>query len=1408
MTIQFWNSAPAPPALFKGQPLPYSGATYLSRFTSAWIAPMMKVAWSRQIEVDDLWDLTPDLQCKTVGAELEECFMRRMPPSQRPLPYRPSQTDYISKHTPEQGASQEESVDYVKAFGKREAKKIEKGELVVEDGKLYDRSLLKAMYLCWWKDYWYACYLRTVEILLRMTAPLVTRALITQLTRSYTWHNAIRAGASTDNLVPPKSVGFMIGMAIVLWFMLFMSTFFLYHVWIVTRVHGMKLRSALIAMISRKSMRLSGKSRVEMTNGRLTTMVSVDCSFIEKSTDVVLDIPQMPISLAVGIGLLIYTLGYSALVGLGVLLLTGPLKAWMYKRISALRLDQNKIVDTRVRLLSEILNNIRAVKLYAYETLWSKKIGDMRALELEKLRHNNISKSGLNTAMSFIPTLAAILTFITYGLSGHRLDAAIIFSSLQFFNVLRLPIGSMPGVLTGVAEALVATKRIKAMLVAEELHDDINIDEASPFGIDIEADFQFESVASHDNNDTSKDDEKKPSKTSSDSPSEPKEEQVEREPFALQGVNLHIPRGALVCVVGRLGTGKTALLSGMINEMKRTRGHVVFGGSVSYVPQHAWVQSGSIRDNITFSSDPEHVDLSRVEEIIDACALRSDVNMWPDGDLTKIGERGITLSGGQRQRICIARAAYQRSQVVLLDDPLSALDAHVGHHLLEQCILRGPMADRTRVLVTHHLDVLPKADIVLVMDQDGEGVGRIIQQGSYEDLIRQEGEFRTLIEQYGSVSKASESTSDEDELAPPDKKTTQAGAPDGPKADAGKLIIDEERAEGSVSWGVYSGYARSIGHWVYPAVAGLFLVMTQVATVFNTLFLGYWSEDQFSGLSQGGYIGIYGGIGAAMALLTWSAIYTTFLAGIKASYTMFNEAFHGVMRSPTSWHDRTPTGRIINRMSKDIDNLDNRLPDVWYNVISGVLGILGSIALVLYTYPYVALMFIPVLFFDYVATQYYRKTARDLVRIVSLQRSHLYSTFGEQLAGLPIIRAFHRQENFERRLERAIDSEFVAVLSGNLSQGKWLSIRLGFSSYLLVLAVAIFGVLFRNSVSPAKFGVVLTYIIAATSILTGLIGWATEAEQQMNTVERVQYYASLPTEASPTLPEDPSPDEKWPTDGAVSFKDVQMRYRPDLPLVLKGVNFDIRPGEKVGVIGRTGAGKSSIAQVLFRTVEICGGTIEIDGKDTRSLGMDTLRQRIAIIPQDTFLFGGSIRENIDPVGTRSDHELNDALSLIHSDPNASSALREKLHLDGTVANEGSNFSAGEQQLLALVRALVKGCKFLLLDEATSSVDPETDALIQRIIQTEFSDVTLISIAHRLQTVAYYDRILVMDAGSVAEFDTPIALFDNPSSIFRGLCDTKHLSREDLLKIRQDASSMKHSTPVSGYTPHSDGRSSF
>ncbi|WWC92927.1 uncharacterized protein L201_007890 [Kwoniella dendrophila CBS 6074] len=1246
---------------------------------------------------------------------------------------------------------------------------------------------------------------------MRTGVPLIMKDFLNQISLAHDWHSAHKHNQDTDGPVPPMSIGYMIFIAITMWMVLSVASSILYHNNWRSKLGGKLVGSAVTTMISRKAMRLSNKSRVQMTDGKITTMVSVDTAFIDSAVDQSTEIICTPAQVIASVALLYWQLGYSAFVGLGVIFLAVPLKVVMFKYISKLRKSQNQVIDERVRLLSEALGNIKAIKLYAYEAYFSDKISDMRKEELKKFKSSNLTKSVLSAMMGFLPTLAAISTFITYASLGHKLDAAVIFSSLQYFNNIKNPIAALPDVLNTLSQVSVGISRVGSLLKAEEIRENLIIDKNAEYAVDVKGDFQFEDS----NTDTESagppaglvDNVWKGLRDLSFwrrrikldyTPVQQEYAQAEQgKPFSLVDIDLRIPRGSLVCVVGRVGAGKSALVYGLLNEMKQVKGHVRFGGSVGYVPQQAWLQSGTIRENITFYADNAEVNEERLQKAIDASGLRRDIDMWPSKELTEVGSKGITLSGGQRQRICIARAAYQDSDIVLLDDPLSAVDPHVAQHSMDHCMLGGPLADRTRIMVTHKLDILPYADTVVVMDISTDGIGKIVQTGTFSDLIAQEASFRSHFEQCRQALENEHSDVESTQNAINSTESSKNSDDKQGMQQITRLIVDEEKPEGDIAGKTYRKYVKFIGSFAIVICFSILLILAQVASVLNTVLLGYWSEDRLKSFVQGEYMRIYAGLGVCMATFTCGAIYAMFLAGIKASYNMFNQAWHGVIRSPTSWHDRTPTGRILNRLSKDVEILDDKIASTWYNVFSGALTIVGSIGLVLYTYPLAGVIFIPILYYDWITVRFYRRISRDINKLVSVLRSQIYTNLGEQLSGLAVIRAFKKENLFQRRLEGSINTHLSAIMISGFTQGfhvtfvnSWLGHRVGFVSILSVLVVSMCGIIWRETVSAAKLGVVLSYVMLSTSTLTRLVGSVTEAILLMNTVERVQNYTELPPEAASILPDDP-PLSDWPNEGKIEFSNVSMKYRPELPLALKKLNFSIEKGEKIGIIGRTGSGKSSLIQALFRLVEITdrrytvedngsGGKIMIDEIDISTLGLSTLRERISIIPQDPFLFSGTIRENIDPTGQYTDAKLNDSLNLIIRNSKVSLTLKQKLKLDYVVVNEGTNFSVGERQLITLLRALATESKILVLDEATSSVDLETDTLIQEIIQNEFPYTPILSIAHRISTIKNYDKILVLDQGELVEYDTPENLYNKPGSTFRRLCDKSNLVRKDVI----------------------------
>ncbi|KAG6849131.1 hypothetical protein H0H93_011041, partial [Arthromyces matolae] len=943
-----------------------------------------------------------------------------------------------------------------------------------------------------------------------------------------------------------------------------------------------------------------------------------------------------------------------------------------------------KITDTRVRLTTEVLQGIRLLKMYAWEEFYANQIETYRAGEIAALRTSSVASSILIASISFIPVVATVLTFITYSLTGHDLNIAVIFSSLQLFTILRIPFLILPMVLTSLADLLVALTRISTFLSAEELEDPYVIDESRPTALEVDGDFTWEATgnllptddqsakaAPEGKNKSKKDKSKKNKKdvetlpTVSDNlENEPGKKGPEDEkPFELKNLKLSVPKGSFVAIVGRVGSGKSSVLQSIIGEMRRTRGSVVLGGTIAYVPQ---------------------------------------------------------------ARVSLARAVYSDCDVVLLDDPLSAVDAYVGKGILDQCLLSGPLSKRTRILVTHALHVLDKTDYIYVMDR-----GAITEHGTYEDLIKNSNIFASLMEEYGRLdNKEGGKLGDQQKMRNAEVDLDQ----DAKKEVEAALMQAEERNTGAVSWSIYKKYLEYCGGIFWAPVVLFILVMNEASQVGTNLFLGFWTGQTIKGFSQDQYMGVYAGFGVAQALFSFLLSLSFFLMSLVGSLRLFKAALRGVLHSPISFFDTTPMGRIQSRLSKDQDTLDTEIAVTLWQFLSTFASVLGTMALVFYTFPLLGIIFAPLIILYYLCSVFYRRTSVETKRLDSLLRSTMYGSYSETLTGLPTIRAYRQQDISISNAEQGLDKENRAYYM-TITIQRWLSLRLDFFGNMLVLGIALFAAGFRHSVNPAKIGVVLSYTLAITQTFSEMVNQFAKNEQNMNAVERVLHYTELSPEAAAVTPDDPPPS--WPSRGEISFQNVNLAYRHGLPLVLKDVSFKIRAGEKIGIVGRTGAGKSSLLQGLFRTVELEGGRIEIDGQDISHIGLSVLRNSLALVPQDSTMFLGTLRSNLDPQKILTDAELLSVLQragLLPSGDSPDPTVDAKFSLDATVGDEGT---------------------------------------------FTYSRLGFLS------DLLYYDRVLVMDDGEVAEFDTVLNLYDNETSIFRSLCNEANLQRSDILRIREE-----------------------
>ncbi|KXJ93171.1 P-loop containing nucleoside triphosphate hydrolase protein, partial [Microdochium bolleyi] len=1119
-------------------------------------------------------------------------------------------------------------------------------------------------------------------------------------------------------------------------------------------------------------------------NGRVVNLMSVDTYRVDQASALFHMIWTAPIQCIITLALLIVNLSYSALAGFALLVLGVPALTHAIKALFRRRARINKITDQRVGLTQEILQSVRFVKYFGWETAFMERLNKIRNSEIRSIQVLLAIRNAINAISMSLPIYASMLTFVTYSKTANNLAPAEVFSSLALFNGLRMPLNLLPLVIGQVTDAWQSIQRIQEFLLAEEQGDVAVHDPENTHAVELNgASFTWERSTTQDphaspvnvGGDKNAASQKKSAK-SSKSANTPKPLKgtdesddtastlvEEREPFKIQDLNLAIGRKELIAVIGSVGSGKTSLLAALAGDMRKTEGEIVLGASRAFCPQYAWIQNATLRENILFGKE---LDRAWYKEVINACALQQDLDMLPNGDATEIGERGITISGGQKQRLNIARAIYFDADIVLMDDPLSAVDAHVGRHIFDNAIL-GLLKDKCRILATHQLWVLNRVDRIVWM----EG-GKIQAVDTFENLRANHAGFRQLMESTDVEKEEEEDEAAAVESKPDDKPKTK-------KKRAPGLMQAEERAVASVPWSTYGAYVRASGTILNAPLSIFVLILSQGANLATSLWLSWWTSNKFA-LSENIYIAGYVALGTVQCLLMFTfSIYLTML-GTRASRKLLGKAVQRTLRAPMSFFDTTPLGRITNRFSRDVDVMDNNLTDAIRMYFFTLAMIISVFALIIAFFHWFAVALVPLLIIFLLASSYYRSSAREVKRFESVLRSVVFAKFAEGLNGVASIRAYGLKDKFVDDLRVAID-EMNAAYYLTFSNQRWLSMRLDLIGNLLVFTTAILVVTSRFSVDPSIGGLVLSYILAIVQMIQFTVRQLAEVENGMNAVERILYYGNSLEEEAPEHTVDVRPS--WPEKGEIVFDNVEMRYRAGLPLVLKGLSMHIKGGERIGVVGRTGAGKSSIMSTLFRLVEISGGHITIDGLDISTLGLHDLRSRLAIIPQDPTLFRGTVRSNLDPFNEHTDLALWSALrqaDLVPADANIDEKDPTRIHLDSQVEEDGLNFSLGQRQMMALARALVRGSRIIICDEATSSVDMETDEKIQATMATGFRGKTLLCIAHRLRTIIGYDRICVMDAGQIAEMDSPINLWKKEGGIFRGMCDRSGIRAEDIL----------------------------
>uniref|UniRef100_A0A673X3U6 ATP-binding cassette sub-family B member 6 n=1 Tax=Salmo trutta TaxID=8032 RepID=A0A673X3U6_SALTR len=1075
---------------------------------------------------------------------------------------------------------------------------------------------------------------------------------------------------------------------------------------------SLSARAALVSSIYGKALRVNGGGlAARFTLGEVVNFMSTDTDRVVNFFNSFHEMWSLPFQFSIALYLLYLQVGVAFLGGLGVALLLVPLNKVLASKI----MENNKHMlthkDSRVKLMTEVLFGIRVIKFYNWEAYFAQKIAACRRQELSHLKAIKYLDALCVYTWGALPVVISIITFVTYVLLGHELTAAKVFTTLALVGMLILPLNSFPWVLNGTLEAKVSLDRIQRFLKLPNQ--------------DLDAYFSHGRCVC----------------------------------------------GSLVVVVGKVGCGKSSLLAAITGELNRRAGVVYVQGrenGFGLAAQEPWIQHATVRDNILFGRD---YNSSFYQAVVEACALTDDINILPNGDRTEVGENGVNLSGGQKARLALARAVYMEKDIFLLDDPLAAVDTDVAHHLMERCIM-GILRSKTRILCTHRIEFVDKADVVILMDN-----GTIIKTGTPEEVL-------PLVEAVPKNRKNDSNQGPSNELFAEVESS---------------LSGEEQKAVGGLAWKVYHAYWRAVGGALAVSIL-LSLLLMQASKNVSDWWLSHWisnlknngsaqsvlmpaySSPHMLLFSPGGlmypvsimettpfanmssevkfYLTVYGSIAGANTIFTAIRAFLFAYGGIRAASVVHNRLLDTVLKATVTFFDTTPLGRVLNRFSSDLYSVDDTLPFFLNILLANIFGLLGMLVVMSYGLPWVLVPLLPLGLLYHCTQRFYRHTSRDLKRLCSLTLSPVYSHFSETLSGLGTIRASSSASRFEEENERRLEQNQRCLFLSNAAM-QWLDIRLQMIGVVVVTGIGVIAVVQHQfkSIDPGLVGLSLSYALSITGLLSGLIFSFTQTEMQLVSVERTEEYSTtLPTEPQHSNPQVPT---SWPEQGWVEFRGAVLSYREGLPNALDGVSLVVRPGEKVGVVGRTGSGKSTLFLALFRMVELNQGQILLDGVDTRQVGLAQLRSKLAIIPQDPFMFSGTVRENLDPCGRHPDPQLLEVLEHCHLSP----VINRIGGLGAEVGERGKSLSLGQRQLLCLARALLTEANILCIDEATASVDQKTDKLLQQTIREKFQDKTVLTIAHRINTILDSDRVLVMHSGKVVEFDTPADLCQRDDSIF-------------------------------------------
>ncbi|XP_010251554.1 PREDICTED: ABC transporter C family member 10-like [Nelumbo nucifera] len=1092
-----------------------------------------------------------------------------------------------------------------------------------------------------------------------------------------------------------------------------------------TRLIGLQIRSLLSAAIYRKQLKLSNAEKIMHSSGEITNYVTVDAYRIGEFPFWFHQTWTTSLQLCIALVILFRAVGLATIAAMIVIVLTvlcnAPLAKLQHKFQSKLMVAQ----DERMKLSSEALVNMKVLKLYAWETHFKNAIESLRKEEIKWLSAVQLRKAYNTFLFWSSPVLVSAATFGTCYLLGTPLYASNVFTFIATLRLVQDPVRTIPDVIGVVIQAKVAFERIMKFLEAPELHSGNARKKCNVEELEYSIFVKVTNLSWEENL-------LKPT---------------------LTNINLKVKPGEKVAICGEVGSGKSTLLAAILGEVPSIEGTIQAYGKIAYVSQNAWIQTGTIQENILFGSI---MDRKRYQEVLEKCSLVKDLELLPFGDLTEIGQRGVNLSGGQKQRIQLARALYHDADIYLLDDPFSAVDAHTATSLFNEYVM-GALSGKTVLLVTHQVDFLPAFESVLLMSD-----GKILHAAPYDQLLACSQEFRGLVnahkETAGSERLTGVLSPRRHEISAKDiKKSHTKKQFKEPVGD--QLIKQEEREAGDTGFKPYIMYLNQNKGFFYFSFAGLL----HLAFVTGQILQNSWmaANVQNPHVSRLQLILVYLAIGFASAFVLLIRSLSVVVLGIQSSKSLFSQLLNSLFRAPMSFYDSTPLGRILSRVASDLSIVDLDVPfSLVFSLASTINSYanLGVLAVVTWQVLFVS---IPMVYLTIRLQRYYYASAKELMRINGTTKSLVANHLAESIAGAMTIRAFEEEERFFSKNLDLIDIN-ASPFFHNFSANEWLIQRLETLSATVLSASALAMVLLPPGTFGSGFiGMALSYGLSMNMALVFSIQNQCILSNYIISVERLDQYMHIPSEA-PEIIEENQPPHNWPAVGRVEICDLKIRYRPDSPLVLHGISCTFEGGDKIGIVGRTGSGKTTLIGALFRLVEPAGGKIVIDDIDISTIGLHDLRSRFGIIPQDPTLFNGTVRYNLDPLSQHTDQEIWEVLRKCQL---REAVLEKEGGLDSLVVEDGSNWSMGQRQLFCLGRALLRRSRILVLDEATASIDNATDTILQKTIRTEFANCTVITVAHRIPTVMNSTMVLAISDGKIVEFDEPKKLMEREGSLF-------------------------------------------